>query len=304
MRDYFTLFTGNSSDMLKLQTTVEFPQSRVRIGLENRVTVLGSCFADGVGALMKDAGLRVCVNPFGTLYNPRSILNAARRLCSGEHFTQKDCVRLGAGADSLTCSFSHHTSFARAGEREFLEVANASLDEAAAFWRDCDRVVVTLGTAYCWRRVENGEVVSNCLKRPASEFVRTRLDTEEVRSILETLMDLCPEKEFIFTVSPIRHLGGGAHANQLSKSILLLAADEAIRSHCAGADYFPSYEILLDELRDYRFYAEDLTHPSAQAVRWVWERFCDFAVPSSERGQLAAREQAARHSRHRPILQK
>ncbi len=290
--------------MLKLQTPVEFPQSRVRIGLENRIAVLGSCFADGVGALMKDAGLRVCVNPFGTLYNPRSILNSIRRLSSGEHFTQRDCVRLGAGADHMVCSFSHHTSFARPGEREFLEVANASLDEAAAFWKDCDRVVVTLGTAYCWRRVEDGEVVSNCLKRPASEFVRTRLDIGEVARILEELMELSPEKEFIFTVSPIRHLSGGAHDNQLSKSILLLALDDLIRSHSARADYFPSYEILLDELRDYRFYAEDLTHPSPTAVRWVWERFCDFAAEPAERGRLAANEKASRQSRHRSILQK
>ena len=287
--------------MLKLQTPVEFPQSRVGISLGNRIAVLGSCFADGVGALMKDAGLSVCVNPFGTLYNPQSILNSVRRLSSGEHFSESDCVQLGAGA-GLVCSFSHHTSFARADAREFLETANASLDAAAAFWKSCDRVIVTLGTAYCWQRADSGEVVSNCLKRPASEFVRRRLTSTEVSDILSELLGICPEKEFIFTVSPIRHLSGGAHDNQLSKSTLLLAVDDTIRRFEDRADYFPAYEILLDELRDYRFYAEDLTHPSAQAVRWVWERFCDFAVPSSERSRLSANEKAALRANHRPIL--
>ena len=287
--------------MLKLQTPVEFPQSRVGISLSNRIAVLGSCFADGVGALMKDAGMNVCVNPFGTLYNPQSILNSVRRLCSCEHYSESDCVQLGAGA-GLVCSFSHHTSFARPDAREFLETANASLDAAAAFWKSCDRVIVTLGTAYCWQRADSGEVVSNCLKRPASEFVRRRLTCTEVSDILSELLGICPEKEFIFTVSPIRHLSGGAHDNQLSKSTLLLAVDDTIQRFGARADYFPAYEILLDELRDYRFYAEDLTHPSAQAVRWVWERFCDFAVPSSERSRLSANEKAALRANHRPIL--
>ncbi len=289
--------------MLKLQTPVEFPQSRVSISLGNRITVLGSCFADGVGALMKDAGLDVCVNPFGTLYNPQSILNSVRRLSSGEHFTESDCVQLGAGA-GLVCSFSHHTSFARPDAREFLEEANTALDAAAAFWKSCDRVLITLGTAYCWLRADSGEVVSNCLKRPAAEFVRRRLSCAEVSRILSELLGLCPSKEFIFTVSPIRHLSDGAHANQLSKSTLLLALEDVLQSNAARADYFPSYEILLDELRDYRFYAEDMTHPSPQAVRWVWERFCDFAVPASERERLAANERASLRARHRPILQK
>ena len=289
--------------MLKLQTPVQFPQSRVSVSLSSRVTVLGSCFADNAGALMKDAGFDVCVNPFGTLYNPQSILNSVRRLESGVHFTEADCVQLGAGA-GLVCSFSHHTSFARPDARAFLEAANASLDEAAAFWKDCGRVIVTLGTAYCWRRADSGEVVSNCLKRPAAEFVRERLSCEEVSRILTELLELCPSKEFIFTVSPIRHLSDGAHSNQLSKSTLLLALDEIIGRFEARADYFPAYEILLDELRDYRFYAEDMTHPSPQAVRWVWERFCDFAVPSSERERLAANEKASLRAHHRPILQK
>jgi hypothetical protein len=289
--------------MLKLQTPVEFPQSRVSTGLSNRITVLGSCFADGVGALMKDAGMNVCVNPFGTLYNPQSILNSIRRLSSGRHFTESDCVQLGAGA-GLVCSFSHHTSFARPDAREFLETANTALDEAAAFWKNCDRVLVTLGTAYCWTRADSGEVVSNCLKRPAAEFVRTRLSCAEVSRILGEMMESSPGKEFIFTVSPIRHLSGGAHANQLSKSTLLLAVDDVLQHFGARADYFPAYEILLDELRDYRFYAEDMTHPSQQAVRWVWERFCDFAVPSCERERLSANERASLRSRHRPILQK
>ena len=287
--------------MLKLQTPVEFPQSRVSVSLSNRIMILGSCFADSVGTLMKEAGMNVCLNPFGTLYNPQSILSSIRRLSSAEHFSESDCVQLGAGA-GLVCSFSHHTSFARPDAREFLSVANTALDEAAAFWKSCDRVLVTLGTAYCWKRADSGEVVSNCLKRPAAEFVRERLGCAEVSRCIEEMLELGEGKEFIFTVSPIRHLSGGAHANQLSKSTLLLALEDVLQRNAARADYFPSYEILLDELRDYRFYAEDMTHPSPQAVRWVWERFCDFAVPASERERLAANERVFRSAQHRKIL--
>ena len=284
--------------MLKLQTKVECGTSPVRLSYSDGIMLLGSCFADNVGARMSDAGFEVCVNPFGTLYNPVSLRNAVERLESGTPFTDADCVEMGAGA-GLVCSFHHHTSFARKTPEEFLAVANASLAAAHERWRAAGLVILTLGTAYCFRHVESSLVVSNCLKRPAREFVRERLSVSEAESILRDLTVRFPDKRFILTVSPIRHMGDGANANQLSKGTLLLAAD-------AVADgerivYFPAYEIVMDELRDYRFYAEDMVHPSAQAVDYIWERFCDFALPEGERQTLIENMKACRCKQHRPM---
>ncbi len=284
--------------MIKFQTSVQFPPSRISVSLSDTVMVLGSCFADSVGQKMKKAGFDVCINPFGTLYNPVSIVNAIARLGSGIPFTDKDCVQMGAGA-GLVCSFSHHTSFAREESSQFLENANASLEAASAFWKRAGKVLITLGTAYCYRNADTGEVVANCLKRPAYEFKRERLQVETVSLLLGNLVRRYPDKEFIFTVSPIRHLSDGAHVNQLSKSTLLMALETL--SPEVSTEYFPAYEIMMDELRDYRFYAEDLCHPSSVAEEYIWERFCEFAVPEKDMEAVRNNIKAWRQSQHRPL---
>lgn len=283
---------------MKLFTEVKNDQIGVRISLGEKVMVLGSCFADNIGAHLADAGFDVCINPFGTLYNPASILSAMRRLESGEHFGPADCVEMGAGA-GLVCSFSHHTSFARAEAGEFLDVANARLDEASAFWKACGKVMVTLGTAFVWERRDGGGIVSNCLKRPAAEFTHRMLTLDETASQLQQMAGY--GKQFIFTVSPIRHLGDGAHANTLSKSTLHLAIEKVAQTQSACAAYFPAYEIMEDELRDYRFYADDLVHPSPAAVGIIWERFLEAAVPASDLEAIRVNEKASRHARHRSL---
>lgn len=280
---------------MKLFTRVEPGTSTVGISYDDNVFVLGSCFADSVGARMRNAGFNVCLNPFGTLYNPLSIAKAIRRLGSGEPFTADDCVLMGAGSD-LVCSFSHHTSFARADAAEFLAVANASLQEAELKWKTCNKVIVSLGTVWCY--FKDDEVVSNCLKRPQAEFQRKALSLEQTVATLRGMVQDNPGKEFIFTVSPIRHLADGAHANQLSKATLMLAVQDVLGP---GREYFPAYEILMDELRDYRFYAEDLAHPSHVAEEYIWENFISFAVPQDLRERIEENLKAWRRSQHRPM---
>ena len=285
---------------LKLQTPVETDRSAVSISLKDRIFVLGSCFADNIGGKMVDLGFDVCVNPFGTIYNPVSICNSVARLTSGIPFTEDECVPMGAGSD-LICSFSHHTSFARRTDDEFLNVANASLEEASRRWKAATKVIITLGTAWIYEYTRSGEVVSNCLKINAKEFTRRRLTVRETTVLLMNMVARHPDKEFIFTVSPIRHLKDGAHGNQISKSTLLLALDEVISKFPERCEYFPAYEIVLDELRDYRFYAPDMVHPSEQAVEYLWTRFASFAIPSSELPELEARRKEFLRSQHRPI---
>lgn len=282
--------------MIKTSTPVIPAPFDTRISLEDKIMVLGSCFADSMGARLAAGGFDVCVNPFGTLYNPVSICNSVARLDSGQPFREEDCVEMGAGA-GLICSFSHHTSFARATMEEFLSAANASLSEASSFWKSCSIVLVTLGTAMVWKREANGEVVSNCLKRPASEFSHEMLGVTHIFALMQLLVSSHPSKRFIFTVSPIRHLGDGAHANTLSKATLQLSLAKV------KADYFPAYEILLDELRDYRYFADDLVHPGRLAEDIIWERFLDCAVESTDLPQVLLNEKAARRSAHRPIHQ-
>lgn len=285
---------------LKLQTPVETGRGAVSISLKDRIFVLGSCFADNMGQKMVDLGFDVCLNPFGTLYNPVSVCNSVARLTSGIPFSESECVQMGAGA-GLVCSFSHHTSFARRTEDEFLNVANASLKEASLWWKAATKVIITLGTAWIYEYLRSGETVSNCLKIDAKEFSRRRLSVRETATLLMNMVARHPEKEFIFTVSPIRHLKDGAHGNQLSKSTLLLALDEVIAKFPERCEYFPAYEIVLDELRDYRFYAADMIHPSDQAVDYLWSRFVRFAMPESELPALDARRRELLRAQHRPI---
>ena len=285
---------------LKLQTPVETGRSKVGVSLNDKIVILGSCFADNMGQKMVDLGFDVCLNPFGTLYNPVSVCNSVARLTSGIPFSKDECVQMGAGA-GLVCSFSHHTSFARRTEDEFLQVANASLKEASLRWKAASKVIITLGTAWIYEYLRSGETVSNCLKIEAKEFTRRRLYVRETATLLMNMIARHPEKEFIFTVSPIRHFKDGAHGNQISKSTLLLALDEVLAKFPERCEYFPAYEIVLDELRDYRFYAADMIHPSDQAVDYLWSRFVRFAMPESELPALDARRRELLRAQHRPI---
>ena len=274
----------------------EIPCEKVaELALSDRICVLGSCFADEIGARMEAAGFDVLRNPFGTLYNPASIAAAVARLDNAEPFTPEDCLEMGAGAGRI-CSFSHHTSFARPTAEEFLAHANERLAEASARWCACKRVILTLGTAWVWRALERpGQpVVANCLKRPAREFAHELLSVEACTELLRGIIESHPDKQFILTVSPIRHLGDGAHSNTVSKSTLHLAVQQL------PVAYFPAYEIVMDELRDYRFYADDLVHPAPVAVQIVWERFLDACTLPSERERILAAERASRAAAHRP----
>ena len=286
--------------MIKWQTPVAEEKCPVPLRAGDEIMVLGSCFADETGRRLAECGLDVCVNPFGTLYNPVSVCNSISRLQCGVPFTQEDCVEMGAGA-GLVCSFSHHTSFARPTPEAFLEHANAALETASARWKSASKVLITLGTAWCWRHLPEGEIVSNCLKRPAGEFSRERLTVPQTAALLKSLVQRYPDKFFVFTVSPIRHLSDGAHGNQVSKSILLLALEEVCAAFPDRTVYFPAYEILLDELRDYRFYAEDMVHPSLQAAEYVFGKFLSFAFPDEERSRLEERRKAFKASQHRPM---
>lgn len=287
--------------MIKLISEVKVGKCPLDISSKDRYMVLGSCFADNIGQRMSDGGLDVMVNPFGTLYNPVSIASAIKRLQLAIPFEESEVVEMGAGAGKF-CSFSHHTSFARKSVGDFLENANLSLKQAADFFKSATVVIITLGTSWCFRHIERDITVSNCLKRPAGEFERYFLSQDESFALLDEVVKSCPDKKFIFTLSPIRHLADGAHGNAVSKASLLLSEERVCNAYPSQCCYFPAYEILNDELRDYRFYAEDLVHPSNLAEEYVFRKYMEYAFSPREIAAIDASIKESRRSRHIPIL--
>ena len=285
---------------MKLTTPVDIKPLERRLTYKDSIMFIGSCFADEMGRRCMDRYFDVLVNPFGVLFNPCSISDCLGLLegyginaeqCS---FIPEDVIETAGGF----CSFHHHGSFCRPTAQEFLDNANNELAKSSEFYYREGWVVVTLGTAFTYTDKESGMVVSNCHKLPADRFERTMIDADQVYNALSQYVAARPERQWIFTVSPVRHLADGLHANQLSKATLLMGVQRLVDRY-PNAHYFPAYEIMLDELRDYRFYADDMMHPSAQAADYVFERFMDFALADSERPSLAEAEKVHGMMQHR-----
>ena len=283
---------------MQLHTKLDIKPLNQTIAYGDGLVFMGSCFADEVGGICRGMGFDVLVNPFGVLYNPASIAQSLERLGSGKPFTHDDVIAVGEGQ---YCTFSHNTAFWRSNETALLETVNNDLKEAHERFLATKWVIISLGTSWVFRHKETHQVVSNCHKLPARQFDREFLSTEQSGKCLSKMLQTHPDKQFIFTVSPMRHLKDGLHENQLSKAALLLAVDEVCKSF-GNAHYFPAYEILLDELRDYRFYKEDMVHPTDQAVHYIWERFADFAVDPKERPAMQAAAELKQMLQHRPLF--
>lgn len=236
--------------------------------------LLGSCFSENIGNKLLEHKFRVKINPFGIVYNPLSAATVVKRLLSNKPFDETDLVF----HNTVYQSFLHHGAFSHPEKSKCLQSISDSFADAAAFIRKTDVFLITFGTAYAYKRKSTEEVVANCHKFPSDTFTRDRLTVETIvrewSGVIRAVSALNPAVKFIFTVSPIRHWKDGAHENQISKSILHLAITQLQEIFASGLSYFPAYEILLDELRDYRFFAEDMMHPSTTAVDYIWERFC------------------------------
>ena len=285
---------------MKLNTPVEIKPLEKRLTYKDSILFIGSCFADEMGRRCVDRYFDTLVNPFGVLFNPCSISDCLGLLegyginaeqCS---FIPGDVIQTAGGY----VSFHHHGSMARPTAQEFLDNANKVLADASDFYYREGWVVVTLGTAFVYTDKESGDVVANCHKLPADRFERTMIDADQVYDALSQYVAARPERQWIFTVSPVRHLADGLHANTLSKATLHLGIEKLVNRY-PNAHYFPAYEILMDELRDYRFYADDMMHPTQQAADYIFERFMDFALADSDRSLLAEAEKVHGMMEHR-----
>ena len=285
---------------MRLYTTVDIVPSHKKIAYPDKVLLLGSCFADNIGAKFGEYYFQATVNPMGTLYNPASIaavLHGVRQSTSSEHLIHHN---------GLWHSFAHHGSFSRVDKEAMLQACEQSRALMREALHDANTVIVTFGTA--WVYEYEGKVVANCHKLPANRFVRRCLTVSEIVEMWQPILAAMPDKHWIFTVSPIRHLKDGLHENQLSKAILLQAVDHLMAqqasrtsstSSTSSTSYFPSYEIMLDELRDYRFYAEDMVHPSAVAVEYIWQRFVDTYMLADTQSEMRLLHQLWLDRHHR-----
>ena len=281
--------------MMKLYTTVHVTPSEKKIGYGDKILLLGSCFADNIGAKFEEHYFQTTINPFGTLYNPASIAKAVLDMGYGPS---------GMGLvehNGLWHSMMHHGSYSGVDKEEVIARCEESRIQMREALQQASVVIVTFGTA--WVYEYEGEVVANCHKLPANRFVRRRLTVNEIVDMWQPIIASVPDKHWIFTVSPIRHVKDGLHENQVSKAILLQAVDRltSIQSNSlmGSKSYFPSYEIMLDELRDYRFYAEDMVHPSAVAVDYIWQRFVETYMTTDTQQEMRILHQLWRDRHHR-----
>ena len=268
---------------MNLNTPVEIPSGFIPIHHAQRLLIMGSCFAENIGTLLAENKFQVDINPFGILYNPLSISMALREIIRKRLYEESDLFSYR----EYWHSPMHHGSFSAATPEEVVRNIRVRLEQAHRELKQLDWLMLTFGTAYVYEQKKTGKVVANCHKLPEKDFVRRRLETDEITEdyiqLLDELISLNPKIKILFTVSPIRHIRDGMHANQLSKSVLLLAIDRLMQRYPQATFYFPPFEIILDELRDYRFYADDMVHPSSLAVNYLWERISEtFFRPETQ----------------------
>jgi hypothetical protein len=284
-------------------TRVEISSPTFKTGYLKKHVFIGSCFTENIGTKMQDLKFFTEINPFGILFNPSSIAHCIRRLISGEVFTENDLFIHGG----LWHSYMHHGRFSNPVLQDALSDINKRLVRSSGFLREADFLILTFGTAWIYELKSSGVAVSNCHKVPASEFKRFKLSVGEIvtdlRNTLEQLWEVNPGLKVILTVSPVRHLKDGATGNQLSKATLLLATDALVNGFGPErCSYFPAYEIMMDELRDYRFYAGDLVHPSPVAIDFIWNKFRDYLM-EKETIDLTEKVGSLIQARdHRPIF--
>ncbi|GAO28017.1 GSCFA domain-containing protein [Geofilum rubicundum] len=260
---------------------------------------IGSCFAGNIGQKMADARFFTMVNPYGVLYNPLSVAGAIEAIMENRMVTADDLVE----RDGLWHSFMHHGRFSHPDLTTAVTRINQSTEEAHRFLQQAEYVMVTFGTAYVYEHKLEQRVVANCHKFPDFDFNRYLLEPEEIievwKDLIVRLRVFNPAIKIFFTVSPVRHWKDGAHGNQVSKSVLFLAVDKLVHLF-EKVSYFPAYEIVMDELRDYRFFDAAMMHPNEVAVDYVWQRFSQSRLSPEAQNYLQEVSKIVRARLHRP----
>jgi hypothetical protein len=286
---------------MKFSTSIDIPFSDYKISHMNRILLFGSCFSENIGHKLCKSKFQVDINPFGILYNPLSVSAVIKRMIQNQPFVADELVF----RDGLWHSFMHHGAFSHVDRDCCLEVINSRYTRAVESLNQMDILFVTFGTSFVYRLNSDGQVVGNCHKFPDSTFSRYRLSVQSIvdewSDVLSELTSKNKDLKIVFTVSPIRHLKDGAHNNQLSKATLHLAIDELVEKFVENIYYFPAFEIVMDELRDYRYYATDMTHLSDVAIDYIWERFSETFFDEDTTNIIRQWNDIYRSLNHRPL---
>ena len=285
---------------MKFTTPVELNPYSFNIEHKHNILCIGSCFASHISKFLEQLHFRVHSNPRGILYNPISICETIQDLLSPEEFNIKDLQF----RDDLWHSFDHHGDYSHPNQKQSLENIQFAKTQASAFLQKTDYIIITLGTAHVFKLKENSKVVANCHKFPQELFTRELLHRKtivtECNKMIEAVAEIRPDVKWIFTVSPVRHKRDGMIQNQQSKASLILSIEQIIKQN-ENAYYFPAYEIMMDELRNYRFYKEDMIHPSQQAIDFILAKFASMVFTEKTKTLNQQIEKINRGLAHRPI---
>jgi hypothetical protein len=280
---------------MKFRTEIEKIDWKSPIEYSNHIVTLGSCFAERISSILEERKFSVTPLPTGILFNPASIAQSIKLMTSNHRVTSEELLEV----DGRWLSYNFHSSLSASTPEEAIEVMQRAIERGGEALQRATHLIITLGTAWVYRLRESGKVVANCHKQPASLFCRELLD---VGSIVDMLRPVCENfnGEIILTLSPVRHVGEGLVDNSLSKATLRVAIENLKRAYPERVTYFPAYEILIDDLRDYRFYGEDLVHPSTMAVEYIAERFFEAALSPNSKEVMERVERIVQASHHRP----
>jgi len=280
-------------------TKIDIPLPDFAIDYRSKLLFLGSCFVENIGKKMRELKFDTCINPFGVLYNPVSLANSINLLLEKQSFQKNDL----SFYNELWFSYAHYTVFSDVDPDICVELINERFTLAHDYIGNADFVFITLGTSWMFKLKTTGQVVANCHKLPATNFERefssVENSFEQLKASIINLRKINPLVKFIFTVSPIRHFKDGAIENQRSKAALILTIAK-LQNECSGIYYFPAYEIFMDELRDYRFYAEDMIHPSEAAIDYIWDLFSAIFINDISRKLATEIQKLNVAMNHRP----
>lgn len=260
-------------DNKAFRTTIKLSKSNINITHQSQLMLIGSCFVESIGEYLKNAKFTTLINPNGILYNPISIAKCLQDIVNQKIYTEED-LNFDNGK---WFSFVHHGSFANSNQQQCLQVLNDNQEKCYNYLKNTDFLILTLGTAYAYQHEDRG-IVGNCHKVDSKCFQRVLLSVDDIverlQEIFSSIKLINSNIFIILTISPIRYIRYNFQENSLSKAHLLLSVERFLHS-IKNVDYFPSFEIMMDDLRDYRFYADDMIHPSMLAIEYIWQQFAE-----------------------------
>lgn len=287
---------------MQFRTQIPLSKTNNPIDYNSKVLSFGSCFAENMADKFDYFKFQNETNPFGIIFNPVSIEKIIDRTVEEKWFTEKDVFFL----NERWHSFDVHSDLSNSDRQELLETLNKAISQTHKQLKEATHIIITYGTSWIYRNLESEQIVANCHKVPQKQFSKELLTVDAVEKSIQNTINLIqtfnPVINFIFTISPVRHIKDGFAENQLSKSHLFAALHQVLKTHNSQlitANYFPSYEIVMDELRDYRFYGEDMLHPNAVAIDYIWHKFSENYIAVNAISIMNEIEQIQKSLRHR-----